>query len=110
MKNQCYICQQNFETKEKLFSHLDIHARLKSRQPSNPEPIQEPKAQEPTHEPKPEPPIKKKGNLVICSDCGTQTIVPFKPKKDRPVYCKECLMVHKTNKLKELANEISLEK
>ncbi len=27
---------------------------------------------------------------VICDDCGKKTMVPFKPRGDRPVYCKEC--------------------
>lgn len=27
---------------------------------------------------------------VICSECGCQTQVPFKPSGDRPVYCKDC--------------------
>ncbi len=27
---------------------------------------------------------------VICSDCGAETEVPFKPIEGRPVYCKEC--------------------
>jgi CxxC-x17-CxxC domain-containing protein len=28
---------------------------------------------------------------IKCSDCGTDAEVPFEPKTDRPVYCKECL-------------------
>ncbi|MGE5529580.1 MAG: zinc-ribbon domain containing protein [Patescibacteria group bacterium] len=28
---------------------------------------------------------------VVCANCGAATIVPFKPRGDRPVYCKECL-------------------
>ena len=27
---------------------------------------------------------------VICSDCGKEAEVPFKPVDDRPVYCKDC--------------------
>lgn len=27
---------------------------------------------------------------AICSNCGVQTTVPFKPSGDRPVYCREC--------------------
>ncbi|HHY45702.1 MAG TPA: zinc-binding protein [Firmicutes bacterium] len=27
---------------------------------------------------------------VTCSACGRETQVPFKPRNDRPVYCKEC--------------------
>ncbi|MGD8565552.1 MAG: DEAD/DEAH box helicase [Candidatus Bathyarchaeota archaeon] len=27
---------------------------------------------------------------AICSDCGSECTVPFKPDKDRPIYCKQC--------------------
>ncbi len=27
---------------------------------------------------------------VICASCGKETTVPFEPKEERPVYCKEC--------------------
>jgi CxxC-x17-CxxC domain-containing protein len=27
---------------------------------------------------------------VICSQCGNQAQVPFKPRMDRPVYCSDC--------------------
>jgi CxxC-x17-CxxC domain-containing protein len=27
---------------------------------------------------------------VVCADCGQQTEVPFQPRGDRPVYCREC--------------------
>ena len=27
---------------------------------------------------------------VVCSQCGIETQVPFKPSEDRPVYCSEC--------------------
>ena len=29
---------------------------------------------------------------AVCSDCGKECEVPFKPSGDRPVYCKECFM------------------
>ncbi len=32
---------------------------------------------------------------VICSDCGVETEVPFKPTEGRPVYCRECLPNHR---------------
>jgi len=32
---------------------------------------------------------------VICADCGCETTVPFKPREDRPVYCKECYAKHR---------------
>ncbi len=28
---------------------------------------------------------------AFCSNCGTQTLVPFKPTGRKPVYCRECL-------------------
>ena len=31
---------------------------------------------------------------VICADCGRETQVPFQPRGDRPVYCRECLANH----------------
>lgn len=27
---------------------------------------------------------------VVCSNCGTPTKVPFQPRGDRPVYCRDC--------------------
>ncbi|MCS5528323.1 MAG: hypothetical protein NZ747_03510 [Nitrosopumilus sp.] len=30
-----------------------------------------------------------------CGDCGTDCQVPFQPKQDRPVYCRECFQNHK---------------
>ena len=27
---------------------------------------------------------------AVCSKCGRETTVPFKPTQGRPVYCKEC--------------------
>ena len=27
---------------------------------------------------------------VVCAECGVETTVPFEPREDRPVYCKEC--------------------
>ncbi|MFZ2499481.1 CxxC-x17-CxxC domain-containing protein [Methanosarcina sp.] len=32
---------------------------------------------------------------AICSDCGIETEVPFKPTEGRPVYCRECLPNHR---------------
>lgn len=28
--------------------------------------------------------------VTICSQCGRETTVPFKPTQGRPVYCREC--------------------
>ena len=27
---------------------------------------------------------------IVCAECGTDAMVPFKPKGDRPVYCSDC--------------------
>lgn len=27
---------------------------------------------------------------AICASCGTETQVPFRPREERPVYCREC--------------------
>ncbi len=27
---------------------------------------------------------------AVCAQCGVQTTVPFKPRGDRPVYCRAC--------------------
>lgn len=27
---------------------------------------------------------------VVCAECGKDTGVPFEPKTDRPVYCRDC--------------------
>jgi CxxC-x17-CxxC domain-containing protein len=32
---------------------------------------------------------------VICSDCGKECEVPFKPTEGRPVYCFDCLPKHR---------------
>jgi len=34
---------------------------------------------------------------ATCSDCGNECEVPFKPKEDRPVYCRECFQKHRNN-------------
>ena len=33
---------------------------------------------------------------VICADCGVSTLVPFQPRGDKPVYCRECLAKHRS--------------
>src|SRR5262245_26167861 len=27
---------------------------------------------------------------AVCANCGTETMVPFKPSSDRPIYCRDC--------------------
>jgi CxxC-x17-CxxC domain-containing protein len=33
---------------------------------------------------------------TVCSQCGKETTVPFKPTQGRPVYCKECFQARKS--------------
>jgi CxxC-x17-CxxC domain-containing protein len=33
--------------------------------------------------------------LTMCSQCGRETTVPFKPTQGRPVYCRECFLSRK---------------
>ena len=42
----------------------------------------------------------KFGFEVVCDNCGKETTVPFKPKKNWPVYCKECYKNKKNKKSK----------
>lgn len=37
------------------------------------------------------------GFPVICSGCGQQTTVPFEPRGDRPVFCRDCYQAQKGN-------------
>lgn len=32
---------------------------------------------------------------AVCSDCGKECEVPFKPTEGRPVYCRDCFPKHK---------------
>ena len=32
-----------------------------------------------------------------CADCGNDCQIPFKPKDDRPVYCRDCFQNHRQN-------------
>jgi len=34
---------------------------------------------------------------AVCSDCGRETTVPFKPSGDKPVYCRECFQQRRNN-------------
>ena len=31
---------------------------------------------------------------TVCAECGTTTTVPFRPRGDRPVYCRSCYTSH----------------
>lgn len=35
---------------------------------------------------------------AVCSNCGTQTQVPFLPRQDRPVYCNDCFNKVRTSR------------
>ena len=32
---------------------------------------------------------------AVCSDCGKECEVPFKPTEGRPIYCRECFQKHR---------------
>ncbi len=38
---------------------------------------------------------ESRGTTVTCSGCGQQTTVPFEPRGDRPVYCRDCYQAQK---------------
>ena len=35
---------------------------------------------------------------VICDGCGCTTQVPFQPRGDRPVYCRDCFEAHRQSR------------
>ncbi|MCX6772978.1 MAG: DNA-directed RNA polymerase [Candidatus Micrarchaeota archaeon] len=37
----------------------------------------------------------RESHPAICSDCGKECEVPFKPSEGRPVYCRDCFPKHK---------------
>ena len=40
----------------------------------------------------------KETYTALCDACGKETQLPFKPKGDKPVYCKACFLKQKTEK------------
>ncbi len=34
---------------------------------------------------------------AVCAQCGTDTMVPFRPRGDRPVYCSDCFSAQGSN-------------
>jgi len=34
---------------------------------------------------------------VTCADCGNKAEVPFEPRGDRPVYCRDCFAKHRND-------------
>src|SRR6185503_524141 len=45
---------------------------------------------------------------VVCSSCGNQAQVPFKPRMDRPVYCSDCFRTVKPGRSVELVDRFEL--
>lgn len=41
------------------------------------------------------PQSQSQGTPVICSGCGQPTTVPFEPRGDRPVFCRDCYQARK---------------
>lgn len=41
--------------------------------------------------------MQSQGTAVICSGCGQPTTVPFEPRGDRPVFCRDCYQAQKGN-------------
>jgi CxxC-x17-CxxC domain-containing protein len=39
--------------------------------------------------------FEKKKYKIVCSECGAEAEVPFKPAEGRPVYCRECYQKHR---------------
>jgi len=61
---------------------------------------EEPIEKEPSEEEKREEPVARargprEMTKIICSDCGKEAEVPFKPTEGRPVYCQECFQKHR---------------
>jgi CxxC-x17-CxxC domain-containing protein len=44
-------------------------------------------------------PMEKSFTKVICSACKKECEIPFKPRGDKPVYCRECFAIHKNGGL-----------
>ena len=36
--------------------------------------------------------FERKMHKATCAECGKECEVPFEPKADRPVYCRDCYM------------------
>ncbi|ABZ85185.1 conserved hypothetical protein [Heliomicrobium modesticaldum Ice1] len=34
---------------------------------------------------------------AVCSSCGVETTVPFQPRGDKPVYCRDCFSTRRSN-------------
>ena len=40
--------------------------------------------------------VQRVETKTVCSQCGKETTVPFKPTQGRPVYCRECFQHRRT--------------
>ncbi len=40
--------------------------------------------------------FQRSETTTVCSQCGKETTVPFKPTQGRPVYCRECFQQRRT--------------
>ena len=45
---------------------------------------------------------------AVCSECGTECEVPFKPKADKPVYCRKCWSTHKPQQKRKNSKTLKL--
>jgi PAS domain S-box-containing protein/CxxC-x17-CxxC domain-containing protein len=45
--------------------------------------------------------VPKVETRLVCANCGTETTVPFKPTRGRPVLCRECFQQKKTSTASE---------
>ena len=44
----------------------------------------------------PAPSFARVETRTVCSQCGKETTVPFKPTQGRPVFCRECFQQRRT--------------
>jgi CxxC-x17-CxxC domain-containing protein len=47
--------------------------------------------------------VQRVETKTVCSQCGKETTVPFKPTQGRPVYCRECFQHRKSFTSAEIA-------
>ena len=43
-------------------------------------------------------PAQRQMYQVVCDGCGQTTEVPFQPRGDRPVYCRDCFNAQRANR------------
>lgn len=42
--------------------------------------------------------FERQEHEITCADCGQKAKVPFKPRSDRPAYCRACYEANHKNK------------